>query len=327
MNGRWKTAVWIVAGIACAGAAYASYRLTQMREIRFITGAVLRQDPDPGKQPPIQYVQVSLAGNLSKGQAFSGASGMFRLELQKNVHRGDAVTLELRAPGYQPMDVPEFVGDRLYVIRMVPNRRPASDAPAELVPIGDVRIRYAVKSQNTTNVGSAVKLFEVKNQGDVPCDGHELCSPDGKWKAAVGGASLDAEAGNVFEQARVSCIAGPCPFTRIDKDSYSEGGRQISVLVRDWSDTVTFVLEAEVMRSSVNDLVLQTFPVILSQTMSFTLPASAQGPSIEAAVNGEDIIYPLGPNLGLSWADCSLQVVPGVSKLYRCVLKPGYRFK
>ena len=77
----------------------------------------------------------------------------------------------------------------------------------------NVRVRYSVKTITEADVGSAVKTFEVANVGDVPCKGHHPCSPDGKWKAALSSASLDAGEGNEFRNARVSCIAGPCPFS------------------------------------------------------------------------------------------------------------------
>jgi hypothetical protein len=60
--------------------------------------------------------------------------------------------------------------------------------------------------------------------------------------------------------------------------------------------------------------------------MNFTLPAAAEGPSIIAEMNGHTIVYPLGPALILSWADCTLKMNPDHTKLYRCELKPGYRF-
>jgi hypothetical protein len=61
--------------------------------------------------------------------------------------------------------------------------------------------------------------------------------------------------------------------------------------------------------------------------MTFTLPPEGEGPSIQAEVNGSGIVFPLGPALILSWASCSLHVAPDRSKLYSCVLKPGYRFR
>jgi hypothetical protein len=60
--------------------------------------------------------------------------------------------------------------------------------------------------------------------------------------------------------------------------------------------------------------------------MSFILPASAEGPSIEADVNGQPIVFPLGPDLIVSWGTCSVKVSPDQTKLYRCDLNPDYRF-
>ena len=58
----------------------------------------------------------------------------------------------------------------------------------------------------------------------------------------------------------------------------------------------------------------------------FTLPAAAEGLSLEAELNGDAIVFPLGPTLFLSWANCQSFVNKDQSKLYRCELKPGYRF-
>lgn len=138
---------------------------------------------------------------------------------------------------------------------------------------------------------------------------------------------LDAGDGNTFQGARVSCIAGPCPFTRIETDNFSRGGRKIEVSVRNWSDTASFLIEAEVIHPLVSDAIRQSYPVIFGRSMSFTLPPASQGPSIEAEVGGADIVFPLGPNLTLSWAKCSLQTASGGTKIYACELKDGYRFQ
>jgi hypothetical protein len=130
-----------------------------------------------------------------------------------------------------------------------------------------------------------------------------------------------------FENARVSCIAGPCPFTRIESGAILHPGRKITVSVLDWSDTTTFLVEAEVTRSMPSDAIRQAYPAIYGRAMSFTLPAAAEGPSVEADLGGADIVFPLGPDLLLSWADCSLQVGTDQTKLYRCDLKPGYEFR
>ena len=313
--------------VGCAGAIFTGYKVLRMGDVKLLTGAVLRYDTDPGKQLPIANAHVSLKEGLSEKAATSNGSGLFRLRVKDGIQRGDSVILEVRHPDYQPVDTIEHVADRPYLIRMIPLRTEAQLGIGEPATVTNVRIRYGVKSQNTVTIGSAVKVFQVVNRSDIPCGRKEPCSPDHKWKASVGGASLDAGDRNVFEHARVTCIAGPCPFTKIEKDSFSAGGSHIGVLVRNWSDTATFVLEAGVVHSSVYDQVLQTFPVILGQSMSFTLPDAAQGPSVEATVNGEYIVYPLGPDLTLSWADCDMQTMPGPYRLFRCVVRPGYRFR
>jgi hypothetical protein len=48
--------------------------------------------------------------------------------------------------------------------------------------------------------------------------------------------------------------------------------------------------------------------------------------SIEAEVNGTTIVFPLGPALYLSWANCQVAVNQDQTKVYRCELNPGYRF-
>jgi len=50
--------------------------------------------------------------------------------------------------------------------------------------------------------------------------------------------------------------------------------------------------------------------------------------SIEAELNSESIVFPLGPALILSWANCSNTTTNrDQTTAYRCVLKPGYRFR
>lgn len=319
-----QKAVWAAVCALVALLALGGIGLFRSQELRSISGAVLQLNPDPGKQLPIANVEVSLGDNLSAGTATSDAAGFFRLTLRPGVRVGQAATIRLRQPDYRPLDFPEYLQDRLYVLRLVPRAAASLDPP---VLIGDLRVRYTVKSETTVNVGSASKTFEVVNNGDVPCPRHSLCSPDGKWKAAISGASIDAGEGNQFHDARVSCIAGPCPFTKIENNSFSKGGPRISVSVRNWSDTASFLLEAEVARTTSSDGIRQSFPVIFGQTMSFTLPPPARGSSIEATVNGSEIVYPFERTLNVSWAGCSVNVAKGGTRLYRCELKPGYRFR
>jgi hypothetical protein len=97
--------------------------------------------------------------------------------------------------------------------------------------------------------------------------------------------------------------------------------------VRNWSDSTTFLFEAEVIQAMAGDAIHQLYPAIFGRNMSFTLPVAAQGPSIEAELNGTGIVFPLGPSLRLSWAACSMQVAADKTKRYTCELKPGYRFR
>jgi hypothetical protein len=237
-----------------------------------------------------------------------------------------SVTLNLQHREYLPLQTKVVNDGALYLLRMKPVAAVTAPATPEVV-VADVRVRYTESTRTSFDTGSALKSFQVINTGNVPCMGRRPCSPDGKWKAAIGGASLDAGEGNEFREARVSCVAGPCPFTRIENDSFSRGGRYIGVTVRDWSDTVSFVLEAEVIRTAMSDKVRISYPIIFGRGMNFTLPASGEGLCFEANVAGTDIIYPLGPRLNISWATCTVQTAADMTKSYRCDLKPGYRFQ
>ena len=104
-------------------------------------------------------------------------------------------------------------------------------------------------------------------------------------------------------------------------------GATSKVSVRNWSDTTTFLFQAEVFRPQISDLVRMTYPIILGTSLNFTLPPTAEGPSVEAELNGENIIFPLGPIPILSWADCNVSVAKDQARFYRCELNAGYRFR
>jgi hypothetical protein len=293
-----------------------------------VTGAVVQQDDDPRKQSPITDVNVTVAGDSDIASANSNLLGFFKLSLPPGIRRGQIITLQFRHPKYQPIDLKTEIGDNLYVIHMVPlhiNDETASNRPDILVT--NLLVRYSTETRAEVNIGTGIKAFQVENMGDIPCGTQTPCSPDGKWKAAIGSASLDAGQGNVFEDARVSCIAGPCPFTKIEDDGFSRGGRYITVSMRDWSDTTTFLFEAEVFQQQVNDIVRQSYPVIFGRTFNFSLPATAEGPSLEAELGGVPITFPLAPDPNLSWAACTVILSKDRSKSYRCELKQGYKFQ
>jgi hypothetical protein len=290
-----------------------------------LRGAILVQDTDPRKQSPIANVEISTDGEFSPHPVSSDSSGLFVLPLWKRIRRGHPIELHFRHPQYRPLDLAEFVQDGLYVIHLVPLANQPATQNQPLVKITNVRVRYTVEGMRELNVGSAVKTFEIQNKGNVPCKGQSPCSPDGRWKATVGSGSLDAGPGSAFRDARVSCIAGPCPFTKIDSDDFSKGGQTITVSARDWSDTATFLLEAEVSRLMVSANEHWSYPVIFGNGLSFTLPADAESVSVEADLDGQTIIFPLGPSILLSWASCDSEA-ENKAHVYRCTLKQGYRF-
>jgi hypothetical protein len=248
--------------------------------------------------------------------------------MRPHTKRGEHITLQFRHPDYQPIDLQTSAGSELYVVRMVPLHQQVPVQPTvPNIMVSNVFVRYAIETIGMVNVGTGVKTFEVPNKGNMPCRGHPPCSPDNRWTAAIASASLDAGQGNVFQNARVSCIAGPCPFAKVESDHFSQGGRNIGVSVLNWSDTTTFLFQAEVVRQEVNDIIRDSYPVIFGQTLNFTLPAAAEGPSVEAELDGTRIVFPLGPSPTLSWANCGVKVGKDNSKIYRCELKPGYRFQ
>jgi hypothetical protein len=291
-----------------------------------LQGSVTVKDADPRKELPIADVQIFTSDQLPVTTK-SEPSGFFRLTLARGVRRGRPVTLHFRHKDYQPLDLDEFVGDKLYIVHLAPAAKAGRSSDQQVTKVGNVRVRFSIKNQTEVNIGSAAQTFEIQNQGNVPCKGQHPCSPDGKWKASLGSLSLDAGIGNEFRDARASCIAGPCPFTSIEADRFSQGGRTIMVTARDWSDTTTFLLEAEVFHPMSSQLVHESYPVIFGESLTFTLPSSAEAINMEADINGQTIIFPLGPELLLSWATCNVRINPDRTHVYRCDLKPGYLFQ
>jgi hypothetical protein len=327
MSVRRKAVIWVAVAVALGGALATLLLKRNDRKPISLKGAVIRQDADAKKELPIANVQIVALGAFLLGDCKSDSSGFFTLALPPHVVPGQSVMLRFRHPDYLPLDLKEVAGDKLYMARMVPISRETEAKPNRPeLGVAHVSARYSTKATTAVNIGSAVRTFQVINTANVPCNGRHPCSPDGKWKAAIESATLDAGERNEFRNARVSCIAGPCPFTQIESDGFSRGGRTITVAARNWADTTTFLLEAEVFHPMVSDNVRKSYPVIFGRTLNFTLPAAAEGVCIQAEINGEAIVFPMGPNLFLSWADCNERINNDQTKVYRCELKPGFRF-
>lgn len=332
MAGKRKVAFWALGIFFLSGVLVAAglvVRLNRRHRLPItLKGAVIKQDSDTQKQSPIANVEVVSVDGLATQNAESDFSGGFSLTIRPGVKMGQRIRLAFRHPDFQPLDLDGPLSSELYVVTMVPLH---GEVEAKLneseIAVANVRVRYSIVTMTTENIGYEVKTFQVVNSGNVPCYDKIPCSPDGKWKAEVGSAALDAGQRHFFRDARVSCIAGPCPFTRIDKDAFSKGGRRIGVSVRNWSDTTTFLLQAEVYGSQLENIVRRAYPVIFGRSMNFALPPTAEGPSIEANINGTPIVFPLGPTPKLSWANCQVHVEKNQAKVYRCELKAGYEFR
>jgi len=323
---RHKTAIWIAGAVLCAMIAVLLFLRFRHPKALTISGAITVENANSGKELPIADVMVAAPHGFADVPVKSDTSGFFSLQLHPEIRRGRMITLRFRHPNYQPLDLQQPLTDKLWIVRLKPIAEKASNDDQPTTAIGNIQVMYSLNTLTAVNVGSAVKTFQVENAGNVPCLGREPCSPDHRWKASLGSASLDAGTGNEFRNARVSCIAGPCPFTKIESDDFSKGGQTITATVRNWSDTTTYLLEAEVFHPMPSQMNHTAYPIIFGRALSFTLPSAAEGVSIEADVAGETIVFPLGPALHLNWADCSLTRKPDQGRVYRCELKPGYRF-
>jgi hypothetical protein len=297
-----------------------------------LVGNVLKQDSDPAQQTPLADVLVSASASSGTQSVRSGPTGLFSVTLNPGPEKGESVILTFKQAAYKPLRiVATRPGDQLYIARMEPLQPEAQAAlksattPAKAVELNNIRVRYTVKEQSTVNVGSLAKLFTVHNLGNVPCRGRPPCSPDGRWAASRTDLPLDAEDGNEFRNVRVLCVAGPCAFTQVLLPNTATPKRTFTVSVLNWSDTAVFLVEAEVIRTMVTDAVQYVYPFIVGSTMNFALPSGSEGPSIEADLDGQYVVFPLGPLLNLAWASCTVEVSQQGNKNFRCQLKPGYR--
>jgi hypothetical protein len=325
---RHKVAIALV--LISVGAAAGAWGVRYIRnQTTTLRGAVITSNKDPRKQLPVAGVEITATDGISVIKTSSDSSGAFRISLRKRIFRGHLVTLRFRHMDYEPLEMIVQASDRIYLARMVsihPEQLLERSLATQTINSTNVTVRYSIKAATVVNVGSLVQTLEVKNVGGQPCNERPPCSSDGKWKAAVNSLTLDAGAGNQLRNLRASCIAGPCPFTRIEPSDLDQAGPTVKVTGTAWSDTATFLIEAEVAHPMISDLVRTSYPVVFGDALNFTLPPAAEGVSLQAELNGESIVFPLGPALLLSWADCDVRANTDHTRVYRCTLKPGYRW-
>jgi hypothetical protein len=315
--------------VAAAAGCFFLVRALRPQKPLPVQGVVLVADNDPRKQTSITGAQVTARFRTGSASASSDVSGLFTVNVPAKL-RGQKLMVRVAHSGYQPLELQAIAGAGDLVIARMESSAPvktAVETSAETV-ISNIRIRYSGKATTTANIGTIAEPFEVANKGNIPCNNTPPCSPDNQWKASAVPYSADAGEGNELRSIRLSCIAGPCPFTRIDSQDLSQDRRTLKGVIRNWSDTTTFLLEAEVSQTRMTDVIRLSYAVIFGSTMSFTLPPEAEGPTIEAEINrsGNDTIFPMGPDLIVSWANCSVKLSEQ-GNLYRCELKDGYRFK
>lgn len=337
MRWKWITISAIVVVIAAVTVTVLVVRARRWNAtLMTIQGAVIRRDVDTNKELPIADADIAATRGATTVTAHSDANGYFRIKFPDVIWPGQTVVLSFRRNGYLPLDLDlniqfRSMMRRLFIAAMEPEPvavRANAEAGHQTSVVANIRVRYTENFQTEEDIGSAVRTFQVVNHGNIPCRRQAPCSPDGTWKANKTSVTLDAGAGNEFRNVRVSCIAGPCPFTRIDANGFEQPGRNLTVTAEDWSDTATFLLEAEVVHTTIASSVRHSYPVIFGRTLNFTVPPTQEGVSLEAEVNSAPMVFPMGPDLYLSWADCTANTSTGVDKstAYRCELKPGYRF-
>jgi hypothetical protein len=327
---------WLAIAAAAAVAALAV--IIGFRHLRpawtTIQGAVIRRDADPRRELPIANATVTATRGTTSLNAQSDASGYFKIAFPGVIWPGQVVNVTFQHPDYDPLNVQILVRFRsttrqLVIAELKPvSEKTAPESAEAPAVVNNIRVRYTVNSQSEESIGSAVRTFQVTNLGNIPCRHQAPCSPDGYWKASMGSVELDAGSGNEFRDARASCIAGPCPFTRIDSSAFANGGRMITARAIDWSDTATFVVEAEVFHTGIVSNVRETYPVVFGRALHFTVPPTQEGVSLEAELNGVPMVFPMGPDLYLSWATCSVRPSSEIQKAmtYQCELKPGFQF-
>lgn len=207
-------------------------------------GVVMRDEANPEKRYAIPGVRVMATNGVAPAPVLTGTNGMFELALNPAARNGQVIDLNFSHGEYQEKDETQVIAEDVpYVFYLWP--KTYAGLRLKALPMPSWNLFPAAYAAPET----LVTTFQVINRGSVRCNGRQPCSPDGKWKAQIKTASLAAGRGKRFLRGHADCIAGPCPWTKIEMDGFSKGGPAISVAVRNWSDTVTYKLWGEVVAS------------------------------------------------------------------------------
>src|SRR5947209_9699127 len=199
MSRKSKSAIIIIVLLAGAAAAVWGVRHVRNRTTT-LRGAVITASSDPRKQLPIGGAEITATDGISVVKTSSDSSGLFTVSLRKRIFRNHPVTLRFRHMDYAPLDMHVLASGQIYIAEMSPIQpeKPIERSLATQTISNNIVVRYSIKTATVMNVASAARPFDIQNKGNVLCSERPPCSPDGKWQAAVGAATLDAGAGNQF---------------------------------------------------------------------------------------------------------------------------------
>jgi len=283
-----------------------------------LTAAIMRSDVDSQKRHVIKGVDVYASPENSNTEEHktTDINGLVEIPLPSDVTTNTLVGLRFHHPCYQEFDETIAPADKVpYTIYLWQVAAPVPGVQCDDPAIIGISLTFR-ETYLTRSV-----TFQVPNRGTVRCR-HQPCSPDGKWQANIVAASLDAGSGNTFApgHGRVACVSGPCPWTQIVSNGFSGGGPRLSVSIRNWSDTVTFVLTGELVGPPTNPVTVSgnTFDFSVSRSDLPNLQISAQTSTGQSLVN--DIRVGSIP-----WATCQITEHPSAIN-YHCTLGPDYSF-
>ena len=176
---------------------------------------------------------------------------------------------------------------------------------------------------------TGVKTFQIQIMGNIPCNGSTLFpgrQMEGGNQFRVPGCGR----GKRFPKCQGFLYCGPLPFhaelimTAFPREGATSRSPCAIGRIRPHS-----CFRRRCSDPQISDLVRMTYPIILGTSLNFTLPPTAEGPSVEAELNGENIIFPLGPDpcFELGRLQCQRAKGNNGQKFYRCELNAGYQFQ
>ena len=192
--------------------------------------------------------------------------------------------------------------------------------------VSNVRVRYSTKAMRTINIGTAVKTFEVVNKGNVPARASLRARPMDDGKRRSDRPPWMQASATSFKTPGSRALRARAPL-RKSNPTISEKQPEDHRNCRNWSDPATFLRGSRGGPHHAESHGPRIVSGDLRSALNFTLPTDAEGVTLEADLAGETIIFPLGPDLLLSWANCNARVNPDHTSVYRCELKAGYRFQ